>query len=194
MNKKKIILIGGGGHCKSCIDVIELESKYEISGIIDIPEKVGTEVLGYPIIGTDSDITELTKEFSNFFVTIGHLADVSRRVKVFKSLVELNVNMPVVISPTAYVSKYASVGAGSIIMHHSIINASSKIGENCIINSKALVEHDAVIGNHCHISTCAVVNGGVEVGSCTFYGSGAVSKQYTKITENSFIAANSIIK
>ena len=33
--KKNIILIGGGGHCKSCIDVIEAEDKFEIAGIVD---------------------------------------------------------------------------------------------------------------------------------------------------------------
>ena len=32
---KKIIVLGGGGHCKSCIDVIENENKYKIIGIVD---------------------------------------------------------------------------------------------------------------------------------------------------------------
>ncbi len=32
---KEIILVGGGGHCKSVIDVIEQEAKYKIAGIID---------------------------------------------------------------------------------------------------------------------------------------------------------------
>ena len=38
MHKKSIVLIGGGGHCKACIDVIEVEGKYNIIGIIDVPE------------------------------------------------------------------------------------------------------------------------------------------------------------
>ena len=36
--KEKIVLIGGGGHCHSVIDVIEQENKYEIIGIIDTKE------------------------------------------------------------------------------------------------------------------------------------------------------------
>ena len=32
---KNIVLIGGGGHCKSCIDVIEMEKKYKILGLVD---------------------------------------------------------------------------------------------------------------------------------------------------------------
>ena len=45
----KIILIGGGGHCKSVIDVIEQEARFEIAGIIDKPELLGTKILGYPV-------------------------------------------------------------------------------------------------------------------------------------------------
>ena len=36
MNKKeKIVLVGGGGHCKSVIDVIECEGRFEIAGNVD---------------------------------------------------------------------------------------------------------------------------------------------------------------
>lgn len=61
MSKKPIILIGGGGHCISCIDVIELEVKYAIIGIFDLPEKVGQRILGYEIIGTDEQIKDYVK-------------------------------------------------------------------------------------------------------------------------------------
>ena len=55
MNDKKIILVGGGGHCKSVIDVAE-SAGYSIGGILDIPELVGSTVLGYPVIGTDDNM------------------------------------------------------------------------------------------------------------------------------------------
>ena len=32
--KEKIILIGGGGHCKSCIDVIEAQGRFQIMAIV----------------------------------------------------------------------------------------------------------------------------------------------------------------
>ena len=87
----------------------------------------------------------------------------------------IKVKLPVIISPYAYVSPYAQIGCGTIVMHNAIINADARVGDNCIINSRALIEHDVVIGNHCHISTGAVVNGAVEVGDNTFIGSGASS-------------------
>ncbi|MCK4664750.1 MAG: NeuD/PglB/VioB family sugar acetyltransferase [Bacteroidales bacterium] len=194
MNKEKIILVGGGGHCKSCIDVIEKEGRFEIEGIVDLPEKVGSSILEYKIIASDDDLEELSKKYSNFLVTVGQIQSPGLRINLFNKLIQLGVTLPVIKSPFAYISKYSRIDKGTIIMHHVIINASAYIGENCIINSKALIEHDAIVGNHCHISTGAIVNGGVKVGSRTFFGSGAVSKQYIEILEDSFVKANSIVR
>jgi hypothetical protein len=59
MKLPKIILIGGGGHCISCIDVIESTSKFEISGILDLRQNIGKSVLGIPIINTDDDLEKM---------------------------------------------------------------------------------------------------------------------------------------
>ena len=192
--KEKIILVGGGGHCKSCIDVIEQEEKFEIIGIVDVNDKIGEDVLNYKIIGDDDDLPYLVNEYNNFIITIGQLRSPELRIKIFNTINKLGGKLPVIISPYAYVSKHSKVNEGTIIMHYAIVNAAAEIGKNCIINSNALIEHDALIGDHCHISTASVVNGGVKIGNGTFYGSGAVSKQYIFIPENSFIKANTIIK
>ena len=42
---KKIVLIGGGGHCKSVIDVIEQEGQFTIVGIVDNAELLGSKIL-----------------------------------------------------------------------------------------------------------------------------------------------------
>jgi sugar O-acyltransferase (sialic acid O-acetyltransferase NeuD family) len=194
MKKESIILIGGGGHCVSCIDVIEQEAIYEIAGIIDLPEKVGQSILGYKIIGSDQNLNQIVKTHRNFLITIGQISSPDTRIKIFENLVKLGVNTPIIKSPLSYVSKNAKIGTGTIIMHHAIVNANAMVGINCILNSKSLIEHDAEIGDHSHISTAAIVNGGVKVGKRSFYGSNAVSKQGIVIPESSFIKANSIVK
>jgi sugar O-acyltransferase (sialic acid O-acetyltransferase NeuD family) len=194
MNKEKIILIGGGGHCRSCIDVIEQEERYEIVGILDVAGKVGEKVLDYEIIGTDIDIYKYSKKYKNFLVTVGHLKSAEARIRIFLQIKSLGLSIPIIKSPISYVSRHSIIKEGTIIMHGAIINAGVKIGANCIINSNALIEHDAIIEDHCHISTASVINGGVNVGERTFYGSGAISKQYISIPSDSFIKANSIVK
>jgi sugar O-acyltransferase (sialic acid O-acetyltransferase NeuD family) len=191
---EKLILIGGGGHCRSCIDVIESEGKYEIEGIVDLSNKIGEKILSYEIIASDDDIVQLAKKYSNFLITIGQLRDPKRRFNLFSLLEAQKVNLPSIVSSNAYVSRHAKIGAGSIIMHGAIVNSNAVIGKNCIINSNALIEHDAVISDHCHIATSAVINGGVTVGELSFVGSGAITKQYIVIPSNSFIPAHSLMK
>ena len=192
--KEKIILIGGGGHCKSCIDVIEQNDTFEIKGIIDIKDKIGQNALGYQTIGSDDDLEELTKVYKYFFVTIGQIKSPEKRIKVFELVTKLGGKLPVIISPKAYVSKHAIIGDGTMVMHNAIVNAGAVIGKNCIINTGAIIEHDTIIEDHCHISTGAIVNGGTLIRTGTFLGSNAVTKEYITIKENSFIKSNTLVK
>ncbi|WP_325334608.1 acetyltransferase [Sulfurimonas sp.] len=190
--KPKILLIGGGGHCHSVIDVIELEDKYEIEGIIDIKENIGKKVLGYEVIGCDDDLEALFKSYKNAVITVGQLKSNMLRVKLFTTLKNIGFNLPIIVSPLAYVSKHAFVDEATVVMHHALINANAKVGKNCIINTKVLIEHDAIVEDNCHISTASVINGGVVVKENTFFGSNATSKQYIEI--DGFIKAGSLVK
>lgn len=192
MKKEQIILVGGGGHCHSVIDVIELENKFEIIGIIDKPELIGQKVLGYEVIASDDDLENIFENCKNAVLTVGQISSSSLREKLFNKLDNLGFNLPVIISPLAHVSKHAKIGKGTVVMHQALVNANATIGKNCILNSKSLIEHDANIGNNCHISTAAVVNGGVKVKDGTFFGSNATSKQAIEI--NGFVKAGSVVK
>lgn len=189
--KEKILLIGGGGHCKSCIDVIEQEGRFIIAGIIDKKEQIGNDVLGYKVLDCDENISEYLT-IKNAAVTIGQIKSSERRIHLFNLCKEIGFVMPYIVSPSAYVSQYAVISEGTMIMHHALINAGAKVGRNCIINSKALVEHDAVIEDNCHISTGAIINGGAVVKENSFFGSNAVSKEYALIS--GFIKAGSVVK
>jgi sugar O-acyltransferase (sialic acid O-acetyltransferase NeuD family) len=190
----KIILIGGGGHCKSVIDVIEQEDKFKISGIIDQPKLLGSKVLGYDIIGSDNDLIKLANKFTYAFITLGQIKSAVKRIKLFNLAKIVGFKFPTIISPRAYVSKHSSIGEGTVIMHNAIINANASIGDNCIINTNALIEHDCKISSHCHISTNATINGSVQVKSKCFIGSNSVTKDGIKIKGSSFIKANSLVK
>ena len=191
---KNIILIGGGGHCKSVIDVIEQEKKYKISGIVDKEEFLGTKILGHKVIGNDLDLECLVKKFKYALITVGHIKSANLRIKLFKLAKKAGFILPSIISPNSYVSKHSKIGEGTVVMHHAIINANTFIGDNCIVNSKALIEHDCSILNHCHISTNTTINGGVEIGSECFIGSNVTTKENIKIKKNKFIKAGTILK
>lgn len=192
MVKQNVLLVGGGGHCHSVIDVIEQQGKYHIYGIIDQKERVGETIMGYKIIGCDDDLSRLVSECSHAVITVGQIKTCATRVKLYNCLKQIGYNLPTLVSPLAYVSQHATIGEGTVVMHHAIINANAAVGKNCIINTKALVEHDAEIEDFCHISTAAIVNGGVCVRSGSFFGSNATSKQAIEV--NGFVKAGSVVK
>jgi sugar O-acyltransferase (sialic acid O-acetyltransferase NeuD family) len=195
--KEKLLLAGGGGHCKSCIDVILEEGRFEIAGIVEssgFPDaERGREVMGYPVIGTDDDLPELVKLYPDFLITIGQIAGAEARIKLFERITELGGHFPVIVSPYAHVSRSAVVGLGTIVMHHAVVNAEARIGKNCIINTGALVEHESVTGDHCHISTYAILNGRCTVGSRTFIGSRAVLANDVAIPHDTLVSAGSVV-
>ncbi len=187
MFKEKVIVIGAGGHAQSCIDVIEASGKFKIMGLIGSKEEVGKEISGYSVIGTDEDLPNLASKIKNAVIGVGQIESSDIRRKFFLNLKAFGFNLPAIISPTAYMSKRAQIGIGTIIMHHALVNSGAIIGENCIINSKASIEHNSIIERDCHISTGAIVNGNCLIGRGTFLGSGSVVKQGCTIGENSII-------
>lgn len=188
---KPLILVGGGGHCKSVIDVAECAG-YSILGIFDRPEEVGKKVLSYEVIGTDDDMAKYV-DCAEFIVTVGQIKSPDLRIKLHGMLEKIGAKMATVVAPTAHVSKYARLGAGTVVMHQAVVNADAKIGKGCIINTFANIEHDVTIGDYCHISTGAMVNGGAIISDGSFVGSQSVVNQCVKIKRGGIIASLSVV-
>jgi len=176
MSKPSIILIGAGGHAHACIDVIEQQGQYQIAGLVGIQEEMHSQHLGYAVIATDAELSQLAKEYQYAFIAVGQISSSERRIRLYQQAVQLGLGLPEIIAPTAHVSSHATIGAGTIVMHGAIVNAAARVGKNCIINTRALVEHDATVEDHCHISTGAILNGSVTIGAGSFVGSGSVIK------------------
>lgn len=187
MNRKELVLLGAGGHARSCIDVIQLNGQFEIVGLVGIEKELGSRQFDYEIFATDSSLSELASKYKNAIVTVGHIQSPDLRKRLYALGLRAGFEFPTVISPRAYVSPHAIVGAGTIVMHGAIINAGVVVGENCIINSRSLIEHDAKVGNHVHISTGVILNGEVIVNEGTFIGSGALVKEGVTVGRDSII-------
>ena len=189
---KNLILVGGGGHCKSVIEVAE-SCGYNILGILDHPSELGKEILGYKVIGNDDDMAQYVDK-AQFIVTVGSIKDPSLRKRLHDQIRAIGGSLATIIASTAYVSKRATIGEGTVIMHFAMVNADAKIGTGCIINTHSNIEHDAVVGDYCHISTGAMVNGGCIVGNDVFLGSQSVMANGTSICDGCVIGAGSLVR
>jgi len=183
--KKKIYLIGSGGHAASCIDVIESSKKFKILGIFSDEKKKSHS--GYKIIGNINDLLNEKKKF-NLHIAIGSIKNYNFRKILFEKLKKKGHKFPSIISKHAVVSKKAIIDEGTIIFHFSLVNSNAFIGKNCIINSNACIEHDVTISDHAHISTSAVINGNCKIGMGTFIGSSTVLRENISIGSKCIIS------
>ena len=193
MAKKKIVLIGGGGHCKVVISILKKLDKFEIAGIVD-NYKARSLISGVKIIGIDDDLRDTYKSGIHYaLITIGSTKDNTKRYRLFKMAGEIGYNFPVIISPEAIVDESVKIDEGTVIMLGCIINIDSSIGKNCIINTGSIIEHDCKIGDHCHIAPGVHISGAVNIGELSFIGISATIIQGIKIGRNVTIGAGAVV-
>jgi sugar O-acyltransferase (sialic acid O-acetyltransferase NeuD family) len=189
---ERIVLVGGGGHCRSAIDVIEATGEYHIRGFLDRDPSLG-EILEYPRLGSDEEIASLSSEGLAFCITVGQLESSGVRRRIYGEIEAARGRLPVIVSPLAHVSRHSSLGAGTIVFHRAIVNASCKVGKCCILNTGSLVEHDSAVGDFCHISTGVCINSMVRLGDDVFIGSNATIKQAIRVCSGAVVGAGAVV-
>lgn len=187
MKKPGLILIGAGGHSHSCIDIIEQQGGYQIVGLIGMTDEMHSQHFGYNVIGSDVDLPELAKTTPYALITLGQIKTPAHRTRLYLQVLALGFKLPIIIAPSAYVSRHATLGAGTIVMQGAIVNAGASVGKNCIINTRALIEHDATVADHCHISTGAIINGNTKIGSGSFVGCGSIIKEGASLGQDCLV-------
>lgn len=192
MEQKNLILLGGGGHCKSVIDVAE-SAGYNILGVLDMPEDVGKDVLDYKVIGTDDDIPNYVDK-AEFIICVGFIKNPTIRNQLYNKVKAAGGRLATIVASTARVSRHAEVAEGTVIMHNAFVNAGARVGVNCIINTFVNIEHDVVIGNQCHISTGTMVNGECKIGENCFIGSQSVCANSIEIGPDIIVGAGSVVR
>lgn len=194
LEHKKLILVGGGGHCKVVLSQIKKHKEFEVVGIVDNYKPIGSSINGVSIIGTDDDLKKFYEKGIKYaLTTVGSIKDNSKRFKLYKMVKKIGFILPIIISTSSIIDETVNIDEGTVIMPNCVINVDSKIGKNCIINSGAIIEHDCIIGDHCHLAPGAHISGEVEIGELSFIGIGATIIQGIKIGNNVTIGAGSVV-
>lgn len=191
---EKIILLGGGGHCKSVIDTIIDSKLYEIVGIIDLKQNIGQYIKDIKIFDSDDNLIKYKQAgIENAFITVGSIGNPRIRINLYNLVNKIGFKMPVIIDKSAIISRDSIIGSGTFIGKGAIINSNSVIGSNCIINTGSIIEHDCNISDFVHISPGATLCGGIRVGKNTHIGANSTIIQYKSIGENVIIGAGSVV-
>ena len=191
---KKLVLVGGGGHCKSVLDAALRSRIYSEIVITDPMLPVGTRILDCRVVGNDDIIPQLKNNgFTDAFITVGSIKDTGLREQLAKVTVDRGFRIPVIIDPSASVSEYALIGEGTFVGKNAVINADAQIGTQCIINTGCIIEHECSVGDFTHISVGAILCGNVQIGVGSFIGAGSTVIQGIKIGKKAIIGAGSTV-
>lgn len=174
--EQHVYIFGASGHAKVVLDVL-FSQNIQVVAVLDDNPKV-TELLAIPVLLT-SNFTMQTD--SVFIVAVG---DNAIRKKI---VAKHNFNYSTAVHAAASVSRFATLGAGTVVMPQAVVNAESRIGNHCILNSRSVVEHDCVLEDYVHISP------NVSVGEGTHIGIGASVIQGIKIGKWATIGAGAVI-
>ncbi|MBE6971975.1 MAG: acetyltransferase [Ruminococcaceae bacterium] len=181
---KNVILIGGGGHAKVVMDIVEACGD-RVRGILDDVLPVGAQVQGVPVLGTTADAVRF--EDAQFVIAVG-----SNEVRK-KLAARLDAAWYTAIHPSAIVSERAVIGEGSVVMPRAVINSGARIGQHCVINTAAVVEHDNRIDDYAHVSCGAVLTGTVHVGEAALVGAGAIVRNNVTICAEAIVGAGAVV-
>jgi UDP-perosamine 4-acetyltransferase len=191
---EKIVLIGGGGHARVLIDLINACGSYEIAGIVDAQLNHGVSVSGVTVLGNDSVLPELYgKGIKNACIAVGSVKDNNKRKALYEKVKHAGFSIPALVHPSAIISAKSQIREGAQIMAGAIVQTGALICENSIVNTGAIVEHDCAVGNHAHICPGATLSGGCFVGEGAFIGAGATVLQGIKIGNNSIVSAGAVV-
>lgn len=194
MEKRKVIIVGAGGHAKVVMEAIDPD-KYLIVGILDKDtSKLHEKINGVEIIGGDMEADQFYNQgVTCAVIAIGHIGNSTVRNDLFYRFKSIGYDMINVIHKTAIVSDNIELGQGNMVLAGAIINSGAVIMDNTIINTGVIVEHDAVIQNGVHLAPRTVIAGGTKIGENSFVGLGSVVIQGLKIGKNCIIGAGSTV-
>lgn len=190
---RKLILIGGGGHCRSVADSVDAKAYSDIV-IVDHHLVTGSIICGYRVVGGDDILGDLyDADYKEAFISVGSLKDTTARRRIYDRAMPIGFSFPSILDQSVAVAVDVSIGYGIFVGKNAVINAGSRISDFVIINTGAIVEHDCIIGKFTHISVGAVVCGGCKVANDVFIGANATVIQEVKIGANSVIGAGSTV-
>ncbi len=167
-----------------------LDCNKEIKGIID-NVTVGS-YMGYPILGSDRDIRQLSENYSDVSIVITQDSP-QKRKELYRAYVKAGFCFSLLVHPNAYISPKAKLSEGIILQKFINVSSNCDLGAFVRINTGANIMHDVTIGQFTTIAPNAVLLGNVRVGESCYIGSNATILPGIKTGNDCIVGAGSVV-
>ena len=181
------IIMVGGFH-----EMVELceDCGLNIVGIIDNTLKGTYE--GVTVIGTDDDRHEIFKKFGDVPLVLTPDKPAIRE-KLYHLYKEVGFSFKTIISPTARISRTATIGEGTIIQDSVNVSSHTRIGSFVKLNTMSNVMHDCVVGDFTTIAPNVCVLGRIGIGKKCYIGANATVLPDLKIVDGTTVGAGATV-
>jgi len=186
---KRLLVIGSGGQGKVVMDCAE--HQYDSITFMTNDQNAKKNIGNYPVVfENEISFEDIRNNYDELIVAIG---DNDVRLRLSLEYESKGLKLATIVHKSAVVSKYAQIGAGSVVFAGGVINPFAHIGKACIINTNAVVEHDCLIKDGVHISPNAAMGGNCYIGERTWICIGSSISDNIKIGDNSVVGAGSVV-
>ena len=190
---KNLVILGAGAHGKVLVDLVQQTPGFRLVGLLDDdPAKIGTAVLGSPVLGPIQQLQSLSRQAHISSVAFG-TGDNCVRSNWFDAVQKAKLEAATLVHPSAVISRHVKLGTGVVALAGVVVNAGAVIGDNVCLNTGCRVDHDCELGEHSHIFPSATLTGGVKLGPYATVGAGAVIHPYRKIGRNAYVGAGAVV-
>ena len=186
---KRLAILGASGHGQVVAEAA-LCAGWDYVEFYDDAYSTTSSFNNFCVKGDFQNLIDKADLYDGFHVAIG---DNNIRLNFLNQLLGFGFNCPNIISPSAIITKSASLGDGISIMANVVVNAKTIIGDAVILNTSCSVDHDCKISPGVHISPGAHLAGNVYIGSRSWIGIGSTIIQGRVIGDDSIIGAGSVV-
>lgn len=195
---KKIVILGTGGNCIDILDTLldindaQGEEVYQCVGFLDDnPAKWNLSFHGVHVLGSLQKAKELEDCF--FVFGIGSVSNFWKRKDILLGTGMGDERFETIIHPTASISRFASVGLGTVVFQNVTITSNARVGRHIYILPNSIISHDDIIGDFTCIAGGVCVSGNVHIGQGCYLGTNSTIKDGVKIGNSCLVGMGSVV-
>ena len=172
---QRVVIIGAGGFAREVLDVLEAvntrKDAYEILGFIVDPDfaKAGVVVNDKPVLG-GFDWLGAHREDVKAVCGVG---EPQLRFRLVERAKSVGARFFSVIHPGAILTRWVTLGEGTIITAGCLLTNRIRIGDHVLVNLDCTIGHDTVIEDFVTLSPGVHVSGNVIIREGSSVGTGA---------------------